>query len=75
MEEWGARLVLGEGNTFKRTRGGAMVASRINFAVEGGGAHLGPLVTEWGLSNHSAISGIVQIGALEGVVATQETVD
>ena len=49
MEERGARLVKGDGNTFERTRGGEVVVSLIDFAVEGGGARLGPLIVEWGL--------------------------
>ena len=40
------RLVKGEGNMFERSRGGVTVASRIDFAVEGGGASLGPLEGE-----------------------------
>ena len=62
------RLVVGEGNTFERMPDGETVASRIDFAVEDGGASLGPLETEWGLSDHSAISGVVEVGALEGLV-------
>ena len=38
-------MVKGEGNMFERTREGVTVASRIDFAVEEGGAHLGPLET------------------------------
>ena len=49
MEERGARRVKGDGNTFERTRRGKLVVSRIDFAVEGGGARLGPLIVEWGL--------------------------
>ena len=33
MEERGARLVKGEGNTVERTRGAGTVASRIDFEV------------------------------------------
>ena len=39
-------MVKGEGNTFKRSRGSMTVDSRIDFAVEGGGAALGPLEGE-----------------------------
>ena len=75
MEERGARLVKGDENTFERTRGGESVVSRIDFAVEGGGVHLGPLTTEWGLSDHSAIGGVVQVDALKGVADTREGID
>ena len=51
------------------------MASRIDFVVEGAGASLGPLVIDWGLSDHSPISGVVWVGDLEGVVYTREVVD
>ena len=51
------------------------MASRIDFAVEGGGARLGPLETVWGLLDHSTIGGVVQVDALESVVDTRETID
>ena len=75
MEKWGARLVKGEGNTVERTRGGGTVASRIDFAVVGGGAHLGPLEVVWGLSDYSVIGGVVQVAELVGVVKTREAVN
>ena len=68
-------MVKGDGNTFEHTCGGGMVASRIDFVVEGGGAHLGPLEVVWGLSDHSAIGGVVQVTGLKGVVDTREVVD
>ena len=43
MQERGASLVKGDGNTFELSRRGVTVASRIDFAVQGGGAHLGSL--------------------------------
>ena len=46
MQERGVRLVKGEGNTFERSRSGERVASRIEFAVVGGGAHLDSLEME-----------------------------
>ena len=46
MEERGARLVKGEGNTFECSGRGDKVASGIDFAVEGGGARLGPVEAE-----------------------------
>ena len=64
----------GDGNTFERTRAGATVASRIDFAVVGGG-HLGPLEVVWGLSEHSAIGRVVQVAELVGVVEAREVVD
>ena len=57
IEERGARLVKGEGNTFERTCECERVASRIDFALEGDGARLGPLETVWGLSDYLAIGG------------------
>ena len=75
MEERGARLVKGEGNTFERTHEGVTVASWIDFAVEGGGAQLGPLESVWGLSDHSASGVVVRMDALEGVVDSREAVD
>ena len=75
MEERGARLVKRDESTFEHTRGGERVTSQIDFAVEGGGARLGPLETVWGLSDHSTIGGVVQVDALEGVVDTREAVD
>ena len=75
MEDRGTRLGKGEGNTFEYTHGGGTVASRIDFVVEGGGAHLGPLEVVWGLSDHSAISRVVQVAELVGVVHVREAVD
>ena len=75
MQERGVRLGKGEGNTFELSRGGELVASRIDFAVEGGGARLGALETEWGLSDHSAITGVVRVDVLEGLVDYREAVD
>ena len=43
MQERSARLVKGEWSTFERSREGVNVASRIDFAVEGGGASIGTL--------------------------------
>ena len=37
MQERGVELVIGEWSMFKRTREGVRVASRIDFAVVGGG--------------------------------------
>ena len=75
MQERGARLVKGEGHTFEPSREGERVASRIDFTVEGGGARLGALETEWGLSDHSAIGGVVRVDDLGGVVDCREAVD
>ena len=75
MQERGARLVKGKGNTFERTCGGGVVASQIDFAVEGGGAHLGSLGVVWGLSDHSEIGGVVQVASLEGLLDFREAVD
>ena len=75
MKERGARLVLGEWNMLEHTRGVESVASRINFAVEGGGARLGPLEMVWSLSDHSAIGGVVQVDALEAVADMREAID
>ena len=75
MQERGARLVKGEENTFERTHGGEVVASWLDFAVEGGGAHLGPLGVVWGLSDHSAIGQVVLVDALEEVLDFWEAVD
>ena len=63
---------------FEGSRGGRTVASWIDLAVEGGGAHLGVLEAKWGLSDHShhsVIGGVVQVGYLVGVVDTREAVD
>ena len=65
----------GDGNTFERSRRGVKVTSRIDFAVEGGGARLGTLETVWGLSDYSAIGGAVQVDALEGVVDLRVAID
>ena len=75
MEERRARLVKGGENTFKCTRGGERVVSRIDFAVEGGGAHLGTLDTEWGLPDHTSISGVLRVDRLVGVVDMREVID
>ena len=75
MQERGAELVAGREHTFERTREGVRVASRIDFAVVGGGAHLGPLKTGWGLSDNSAIGGMVRVVALAGVADVREAVD
>ena len=75
MQERGADLVMGRENTFERTCTGVRVASRIDFAVVGGGAHLGPLKSEWGLSDHLAIGGVVQVGLLTGVIGVREAID
>ena len=75
MQERGADLVMGRENTFERTRAGVRVACRIDFAVVGGGARLGPLRLEWGLSNHSAIGGVVRVDSLVSVVDVREAID
>ena len=75
MEERGARLVKGEGNTFECTRGGKEVASWIDFAVEGCRASLGSLKGDWGLSDHSMLGGVVRVNSLIEVVDTREVVD
>ena len=75
MQERGEYLVIGRENTFERTRVGARVAFRIDFAVVGGGAHLGPLKSEWGLSDHSAIGGVVRVDSLIDVAGEREAVD
>ena len=51
------------------------MASQIDFAVEGGGASLGTLEGEWGLSDHSMISGVVRVDALVGVSDWREAID
>ena len=51
------------------------MASRFDFVMKGDGAHVGPLVTEWGLSDHSAIGSVVQVDALVRVVDSCEMVD
>ena len=43
--------------------------------VVGGGACLGPLRSEWGLSDHSVIGGVVRVDLLIGVVGVREAVD
>ena len=63
----------GEGEG-ERSREGVRVTSRIDFAVVGEGAELGPLETEWELSDHSAIGGVVQVDATEGAVDEREVV-
>ena len=75
MQERGADLVIGRESTFERTRAVVRVASRIDFAVVGGGARLGPLRSEWGLSDHSAIGGVVRVDPLVSVVDMREAVD
>ena len=75
MAERGARLVKGRGNTFKQSREGVRVTSRIDFAVVGVGAELGPMETEWGLSDHLAISGVVQVDVSEGVIDERKAVN
>ena len=67
VEEMGAEVKFGGGATFMRGRLGSIVRSRIDFMVVGGGAWVHEEASEWGVSDHAMVGGVVEADLEETV--------